>query len=52
MEESVLHNKATRIAKQLMGEDMAFDFDMLLNKACNFISVFDSLKSSYAMYKV
>lgn len=29
------HQKAEQIAKQLLGDDMAFDFDMLINKAPN-----------------
>ena len=32
LEESVLHKKVIGIAKRLLGEDMVFDFDMLISK--------------------
>ena len=32
VEESPLHKIAEKIAKQLLGEDMEFDFDMLISK--------------------
>ena len=32
VEESVLHNKVVNLARQLLGDDMEFDFDMLISK--------------------
>jgi hypothetical protein len=32
VEESPLHKVASKIAKELMGDDMEFDFDMLISK--------------------
>jgi hypothetical protein len=32
MEDSPLHTVAKRLAKHLMGDDMEFDFDMLISK--------------------
>ena len=32
LEQSPLHQKAEKMAKTLLGEDMAFDFDMLISK--------------------
>ena len=30
--ESILHNRVVTVARQMMGEDMDFDFDMLISK--------------------
>ncbi len=35
VEESPLHKIAEKIAKELFGEDMEFDFDMLISKVKN-----------------
>ncbi len=35
VEESPLHKIAEKIAKELLGEDMEFDFDMLISKVRN-----------------
>ena len=32
LESSVLHSRVISLAKQLLGEDMEFDFDMLISK--------------------
>ena len=32
LEESPLHKIASKIAKELLGKDMEFDFDMLISK--------------------
>ena len=32
LEKSVLHSRVVNLARQLLGEDMEFDFDMLISK--------------------
>ena len=47
LDNSPLHQKAERLAKSLLGEDMAFDFDMLISKVrLNEPTIFFIFKSS------